>query len=348
MKVTRPSVRRPCVRGLAMSCSSAPMRNAVPRVSSSDSGSRQQRRHRLGVLVAERRRRVAAASPRPRRAPRACARRRRGGGSGSAAPRAARRARAGSPRSRRAGRAAPTRPSTSSAASTRRSSAKMRSAEPRRRARAPPGAPRAAVLGLGLQAELHGEAHEAQHPQRIVGEGRRAGGPQAAGRQVRHAAEGIDQLAAAERLGDGVDREVAQSQVGLQRAAAQRAEIDLPAVVACDDPPGAEIIADSANGGAAGAAAERARRGRDVAVRTTSRSSVSRPSSRSRGTPPTIQACGPASAAATTARVPVPAVAGVAHASSRPLASASAPSSRARRPRGTRGERAPTRPHVTS
>ena len=47
-------------------------------------------------------------------------------------------------------------------------------------------------------------------------------------RQIGRAPERVDRRPAGERLGDRVDGEVAQRQVGLQRAAAQRLDVDLP------------------------------------------------------------------------------------------------------------------------
>ena len=59
---------------------------------------------------------------------------------------------------------------------------------------------------------------------------------------VRQPAERVDVLAAAERLGDRVDREVALCQVGLDRPADHREHVDLPAVVAGNDAPDAERL----------------------------------------------------------------------------------------------------------
>ena len=52
----------------------------------------------------------------------------------------------------------------------------------------------------------------------------------------------IDALAALQRLGDRVDREVAQLEIGVQRAAAQRAQVDLPRAVGRHHAPGAERV----------------------------------------------------------------------------------------------------------
>ena len=48
-------------------------------------------------------------------------------------------------------------------------------------------------------------------------------------REIGEPARRVDRLAAGERLGDRVDRQVALPQVGLERAALERAEVDLPA-----------------------------------------------------------------------------------------------------------------------
>ena len=66
-------------------------------------------------------------------------------------------------------------------------------------------------------------------------------------------------LAAGERLGDRVDREVAQRQVVLQRAAAQRLDVDLPGAVARDHAPAAELLREREAGGPARGAGDRAR-----------------------------------------------------------------------------------------
>ena len=79
------------------------------------------------------------------------------------------------------------------------------------------------------------------------------------------AAVGVDELAAGQRLGHRVDREVARGEVGLQRAALQRRDVDLPAAVAGDHAPGAELVGELERG-AAGAAAQAARGAAHVAV----------------------------------------------------------------------------------
>ena len=79
------------------------------------------------------------------------------------------------------------------------------------------------------------------------------------------AAVGVDELAAGQRLGHRVDREVARAEVGLQRAALQRRDVDLPAAVAGDDAPGAELVGELERG-AAGAPAQAARGAAHVAV----------------------------------------------------------------------------------
>jgi hypothetical protein len=49
----------------------------------------------------------------------------------------------------------------------------------------------------------------------------------------------VDERPAGQRLGDRVHREVAQREVGLDGAAAQRRQVDLPCAVGADHPPGA-------------------------------------------------------------------------------------------------------------
>ena len=171
-------------------------------------------RERLGEQRARPRRRAPrppgrAAAARPRRAPRACGRGRRDGGTGSARPRAAPSARAARHRSARTRPSAPGRRATASAETTRLSSANTRSgATPRS-----PGAfarDRGAGRRVELEVELDGD------PDRRAG---CAAGPPPARRaqtirtsralEVRAPAVRVEQLAAAERLGHRVDREVA-------------------------------------------------------------------------------------------------------------------------------------------
>ena len=78
-----------------------------------------------------------------------------------------------------------------------------------------------------------------------------APGPTARSRRAArsaHAAVRVDARAARQRLGDRVDGEVAQRQVGLQRAAAQRAEVDLPRAVGRHHAPGAELVGQLEHG----------------------------------------------------------------------------------------------------
>ena len=83
--------------------------------------------------------------------------------------------------------------------------------------------------------------------------------------EVARASVGIDELAAAQRLGHRVDRQVAGGEVGLQRAALQRGDVDLPAAIAGDDAPGAELVGELERG-ATGPAPEAARGAAHVAV----------------------------------------------------------------------------------
>ena len=54
----------------------------------------------------------------------------------------------------------------------------------------------------------------------------------------------VEQLAALQRLGHRVDREVALGEVGLDVVVAQRDQVDVPGVLGPDDAPGAERAAE--------------------------------------------------------------------------------------------------------
>ena len=98
------------------------------------------------------------------------------------------------------------------AAELRKLSLSSHALEPRRRR-----ARRAQRLRVGLEPKLDIQAHHPQHPQRVVAERARTRHPQPPPRQVREAAQRVDRLPSRERLGDRVDREVAQREVLLQR-----------------------------------------------------------------------------------------------------------------------------------
>ena len=205
MNVTRPSGSSPRVCGL---------RGVVQQRG-------QAHRRRRGQLVRERLGEhaprsssavvAALAARRRRRAPRACGRRRRGGGSRSAPPRAAPSARA----ARR--RAAPTLVHQREAAraprsevTTRLSSANTRSGATcvDRRARA---RDRGAGRRVERQVELDDEPDRAQGAQRVLGQrGRRRPSARRRPVEVGAAAVRVEQLAAGQRLGHRVDREVAR------------------------------------------------------------------------------------------------------------------------------------------
>ena len=119
---------------------------------------------------------------------------------------------------------------------------------------------------LGLQVELDSHPREAQHAQGVVREGPGSGGAQPASLRVGEASQGIDRRASADRLGDRVDGEVAQREVGGQRFAAKRLHVELPRAVARDDPPRFELVRERKAGRAAGGARHRARRGARVAL----------------------------------------------------------------------------------
>jgi hypothetical protein len=97
-------------------------------------------------------------------------------------------------------------------------------------------------LGVGLELQLERQAHQAKHPQRVLGERAVRGHPQAPGAKIRHAAERVDGWPAGQRLGDGVDREVTQHEVLLDLLPAHRLDVALPGVLACNHPPGAEVL----------------------------------------------------------------------------------------------------------
>ena len=121
-------------------------------------------------------------------------------------------------------------------------------------------------LGVDLEVQLEREAHQAQHPQRVIGERRRRRHPQAPGPQVGEATERVDRRSSGDRLGDRVDREVAQREIGLDALAAQRLDVHLPGALARDDSPGAEVLGQREAGRARRRAGHRARGLRGVAV----------------------------------------------------------------------------------
>ena len=158
----------------------------------------------------------------------------------------------------------------------------------RRRALARAAAP---VAGSTSKPELERQPHEPQRAQRVGGERRRRDHPQAPRGEVGAAAVGVDELAAGERLGHRVDGEVAGGEVGVERAALQRREVDLPGRSGPTTRQRAERVGEL-EGRAAGRARDRARAAGaaspvddDVEVRRSPR-----PSSRSRTAPPTSQA----------------------------------------------------------
>ena len=110
---------------------------------------------------------------------------------------------------------------------------------------------RLARLRLELEVELDREARRAQGAQRVVGERRRRDHAQPPRLQIGPPAVGVEQLAACERLGHRVDREVAGGEVGGEVVVAQPHEIDVPGTASrralvtaslapADDPPGPE------------------------------------------------------------------------------------------------------------
>ncbi len=99
-------------------------------------------------------------------------------------------------------------------------------------------------LRLGLDADPGGEAGPAEDPQRVVGERALRAGAEDARLEVVQAGGRVDRRTAGERHRDRVDREVAQPQVDLDRAAAHPGDVDLPVAVVIDDPPGVEIAGE--------------------------------------------------------------------------------------------------------
>src|SRR5262249_34597080 len=83
---------------------------------------------------------------------------------------------------------------------------------------------------------------EPYRPQRIVGEGGLRDHPQPTLVQVLEPSERVDVVAAAERLRDRIDRQVALAEVRLDRVTAEREQVDLPAAVLGDHAPGPEAF----------------------------------------------------------------------------------------------------------
>ncbi len=119
-------------------------------------------------------------------------------------------------------------------------------------------------LRLDRQLEVDGEPHGAQRAQRVVGQGAGAHHAQQPGREVGLAAVGVEQLPARERLGHGVDGEVARREIRADVVVVQADEVDVPGVTRPDDAPGAEG-ARQAEGRGADAAGQRAGAVRGVA-----------------------------------------------------------------------------------
>ena len=93
---------------------------------------------------------------------------------------------------------------------------------------------------LDRQPEEHGEADRPQRAERVGGERAGAHHPQPARREVGAAAVRVEHLAAGERLGHRVDREVARGEVRGDVVVAQRHEVHVPGAFRADHAPGAE------------------------------------------------------------------------------------------------------------
>jgi hypothetical protein len=151
-------------------------------------------------------------------------------------------------------------------ATIRLSSANTRSAA----TRASPArcaAHRRAVSGSIVEVELDREPRRAQRPQRVVGERAGADHPQPPRREVGAAAVRVEQLAARQRLGHRVDREVARGEVGGEVAVAQRTRSTCQAWPRADDAPGPERAGERERVRAPRGATRRRRRAASPATR---------------------------------------------------------------------------------
>ncbi len=110
--------------------------------------------------------------------------------------------------------------------------------------RARVGRDRLARRGLDLEVDLDRDPDRAQAAQRVVREGPGGDHPHEPLLEVVAAVVRVEQLAAAERLGHRVDREVAQGEVGFDVVVAQGDEVDVPCVLGPDDTPRAERAAE--------------------------------------------------------------------------------------------------------
>ena len=118
---------------------------------------------------------------------------------------------------------------------------------------------------LELEPELDHHPDGPQRPQRIVRQRGVRDHPHAPRLEVRLPAVRIEQVAAGQRLGHGVDREVAGGEVGDDVALPEGDEVDVPGLAGPDDPPGAELVGQLERR-AAGGARDRPRRLARVAL----------------------------------------------------------------------------------
>ena len=106
------------------------------------------------------------------------------------------------------------------------------------------GARRRAGGGLDVEAQLDREACEAHDPQGVVLDGGGGHEAQPPRLEVGATTERVEELAAVQGLGHGVDGEVAARQVLLDGFAFERHQIDLPGSGALGHAPGAEGLGE--------------------------------------------------------------------------------------------------------
>ena len=248
-----------------MSCSSAPKRSACPRVSSLASGSPSSGAT-AGPSLAEHAPRGRAAGRSSRPARRGCDQDVEMVKARSARHPAGRRARAGRPRSRRARPSASSPASARSEAISRRSSANIRSAATSASAGALAPSQRERV-GLDREVKLGGQPGQAQRAQRIGAERRRATTARSrrAARSSSPPIGSISGLAAASGRAIALTVRSRRARSASIDSPSSGSQVDLPAAVAGDHPPGAERLREGEGMPAGVRAPARARRAGTVA-----------------------------------------------------------------------------------